>query len=506
MGKGTSKDSKKATQSKVEENTGKKDKTIDDYLLGKMLGEGTFADVSLASAKDGSEDVAIKRMFNADDFEAVKNEIVCMTACTHENAVKLIGSGVGVKHDTGKISYLILELAKQGELFQILSLTGAFEADIHRTFAKQLYDAVDYFHKNKITHRDLKPENILLHNCVLKIADFGLATEFVEDKDLVDLVGSPGYIAPEVYAGKYGKENDIWAVNVIHFIMATGCPPFRRAESDCWWFNKLEKKKWDRWWSAHYKNSQVELSDDLKNLFETVFEVDREKRPTIEQILNHKFFKGECCPQNELMTRFNDKTGNYTDYTEEDFSEGMTGKTNRAVGGEVDDDNPPPLPGFVLPRAKSGDTNTGGGLGGMDDTNRGENDDDEGDQKHPEAIEYVEVTKSYTHFISKDTPKNLFDILKEVVKSFSGTKMAADDKIPYCLKCEAAGEDDIIYTGGKDNTTRNKVKYRAQVYKMAKTGHSILELTRLSGQTRGYMSAWAKIREQMSDCVLVEKK
>lgn len=501
------KESKKSSSKAkaAQESNSLKDRTINDYVLGKSLGEGTFADVCLGHAKDGkSPDVAIKRMFNADDFEAVRNEIICMTACQHENAVKLFGSGVGVKYDSGTISYLILELAKQGELFQILSLTGAFEEDICRTFAKQLYDAIAYFHENKITHRDLKPENILLHDCVLKIADFGLATEF-GDEELTDLVGSPGYIAPEVYAGSYHKENDIWAVCVIHFIMATGCPPFRRAESDCWWFNKLQKKKWGRWWSAHYKNSGVELSDDLKNLFETVFECDPKKRPTIPEILDHKWFKGTHCPQNELMQRFNEKTGSYTDYTEEDYSEGMTFKTNRAVGGAEDDDNPPPLPGLVLPRRKDGDKADVGGIGGDEEkANRGEAEDD--GKEHPEAEEYVDVTMSHTRLTSKLKPHELLAIMKDIIKNIDGTSLKPDDKIPYCLKCESAGEDDIVYKGGKDNISRKKVKYRAQVYKEAKTGHSIVELTRLSGATRGYMSAWAKIREGMSDVVLVEQK
>ena len=46
-------------------------------------------------------------------------------------------------------------------------------------------------------HRDLKPENILLHNDVIKIADFGFATDIAQAvKDDKISVGTPIYMAP----------------------------------------------------------------------------------------------------------------------------------------------------------------------------------------------------------------------------------------------------------------------------------------------------------------------
>lgn len=45
-------------------------------------------------------------------------------------------------------------------------------------YMKQLVRGVSYLHSKGITHRDIKPENILLHNGILKISDFGMATLF----------------------------------------------------------------------------------------------------------------------------------------------------------------------------------------------------------------------------------------------------------------------------------------------------------------------------------------
>lgn len=68
----------------------------------------------------------------------------------------------------------------------------------------QLFMVLTYLHSNDIVHRDIKPENILFLESknydTIKIIDFGSA-EIVDhrnDQKLVDLFGSPYYIAPEV--------------------------------------------------------------------------------------------------------------------------------------------------------------------------------------------------------------------------------------------------------------------------------------------------------------------
>eukprot|EP00934_Nitzschia_sp_Nitz4_P003432 Nitzschia sp. Nitz4//scaffold28_size193895//74149//77043//NITZ4_001650-RA/size193895-augustus-gene-0.306-mRNA-1//-1//CDS//3329545937//3422//frame0 len=112
--------------------------------------------------------------------------------------------------------FLILELVKGGELFDLISSSagkGRRPEDIEqaeqrmRKFFFELASGINFCHKNGIAHRDLKPENLLVHNGVdgqatLKIADFGLSACFEEgantkssnaenDTLLADSVGSP---------------------------------------------------------------------------------------------------------------------------------------------------------------------------------------------------------------------------------------------------------------------------------------------------------------------------
>lgn len=60
--------------------------------------------------------------------------------------------------------------------------------------------AIVYCHKNKICHRDLKPENILMEEGdQVKVIDFGTAIAFNPEKGMNAMLGTPYYMAPEIF-------------------------------------------------------------------------------------------------------------------------------------------------------------------------------------------------------------------------------------------------------------------------------------------------------------------
>jgi serine/threonine protein kinase len=61
-----------------------------------------------------------------------------------------------------QVTYIELEFAREGTLFDYLSTTGPFSEKICRYYFHQLIKALEYCHSEGYAHRDLKPENLLL--------------------------------------------------------------------------------------------------------------------------------------------------------------------------------------------------------------------------------------------------------------------------------------------------------------------------------------------------------
>lgn len=107
--------------------------------------------------------------------------------------------------------------------------------------------AVQYAHDQGIVHRDLKPANVLLSAAGPKITDFGLAYPLGEGDLTVtgEIVGTPGYMAPEQALGKcsqqsVGKSADVYALGAMLYATLTGRPPFQGATA----LDSLEQVRW----------------------------------------------------------------------------------------------------------------------------------------------------------------------------------------------------------------------------------------------------------------------
>ena len=131
--------------------------------------------------------------------------------------------------------YIVLELAKGGQVFEYLSIKKSLSEPVVRYYFKQLLEGLKYCHRRGVTHRDLKLSNILFdEDYNIKIGDFGFAAP-LEGRDgssfLTTKVGTRSYMAPElVYQEEYqGAPVDIFSLGVILFAMVSSHPPFREA-------------------------------------------------------------------------------------------------------------------------------------------------------------------------------------------------------------------------------------------------------------------------------------
>jgi serine/threonine protein kinase len=206
--------------------------TFDERSI-KLIGKGTFAEVFIATRKDGNGINALKVIPGTSSQARIhiEREISNGRDAVHENIVRLYDS---VK--AGDDFVLVLEYMPEGELFDVIELRGKLSDAQSKHIVRQVLTGLAYLHERGIAHRDVKPENILLSGewpfYTAKLADLGLSRAFAHDQKMHTLCGSPEYCAPEVmdvpsgHLPDYDSAVDIWAIGVVAYVVLTGYLPF----------------------------------------------------------------------------------------------------------------------------------------------------------------------------------------------------------------------------------------------------------------------------------------
>lgn len=121
----------------------------------------------------------------------------------------------------------------------------------------KIMKALNYCHANNTMHRDIKPQNIAVgDDGEFKLVDFGFAHSMKQEKEKLEVMGTPYYIAPEVFSKNYGIECDIWSMGVVLYQMMSGKMPFD-GSSVKEVFENIKKGQFDM--PEHF-------SDELKDL------------------------------------------------------------------------------------------------------------------------------------------------------------------------------------------------------------------------------------------------
>jgi len=204
--------------------------SLDDFVLMKVIGKGSYGKVMLVRSRKGDSKVYAMKVLQKENVikrnqvEHTKTERHVLEAVSHPFIVTLFYA-----FQTPKKLYFVLEYCPGGELFFHLSRAGRFSESRCRFYASEILLAIEYLHSLNIVYRDLKPENILLDaEGHVKLTDFGLSKEGIQDNfSAKSMCGTPEYLAPEILNGRgHGKAVDWYSLGALMFEMLTGLPPF----------------------------------------------------------------------------------------------------------------------------------------------------------------------------------------------------------------------------------------------------------------------------------------
>ncbi len=195
------------------------------YATIRELGRGGMGVVWLA------EDRVIGRQVALKELRTTENERVLREARTagRLNSPNVVGIyDVIVEHG---VTYLVMELVEAPTLSEVMTRKALTEAEV-ADIGLQVLSALEAAHAAGIVHRDVKPSNIMvLSDGRVKLADFGIARA-MDDPGITatgGIMGSPGYMAPELFAGKPpSPSSDLWALGATMFHAAEGRAPFQR--------------------------------------------------------------------------------------------------------------------------------------------------------------------------------------------------------------------------------------------------------------------------------------
>lgn len=188
----------------------------------KLMGKGAYGIVWKVRDKKSERTVALKKIYDAFyneiDAQRTYREVMYLKELKdNPNIVKLEEV---IKANNDKDLYLIFEYM-DADLHHVIK--SNILSEIHKKYIiYQLFKALKYIHSAGLVHRDLKPSNLLINSdCLIKIADFGLARSMKNDEGndpvVSEYVATRWYRAPEILLGSrcYNQSVDIWSAGCI---------------------------------------------------------------------------------------------------------------------------------------------------------------------------------------------------------------------------------------------------------------------------------------------------
>lgn len=200
-------------------------------VLLEKIGEGTTGEVHRAFDSRLHRDVALKllhhdRLSRADAQERVLEEARRLARLRHEHVVSVYGAE---EHD-GRVG-LWMELVRGESLEARVRAHGPVGADEAARIGQQISAALTAVHASGLLHRDVKAQNVIQESSGrIVLMDFGTGEELRRAQGTTRMVGTPLYLAPEIFKGHAATvQSDIYSVGVLLFYLVTGEFPVKAA-------------------------------------------------------------------------------------------------------------------------------------------------------------------------------------------------------------------------------------------------------------------------------------
>jgi len=201
---------------------------LGNYRLVRLLGRGGFAEVYLGEHLRLGTSTAVKvlhtRLANRSEVESFQKEAHTIASLEHPHIVRVFDFDV-----INGTPFLVMSYASGGTLRQHHPKGSILPLPTIISYVKQVAEALQYAHDEKLIHRDVKPENMLVgRRGEVLLSDFGIAlvAQSSRYQSTQDMAGTIAYMAPEQIHGKPRPASDQYALGVIVYEWLSGDRPF----------------------------------------------------------------------------------------------------------------------------------------------------------------------------------------------------------------------------------------------------------------------------------------
>jgi hypothetical protein len=174
--------------------------------------------------RQSGSDVAVKRLLDVRHAARFEIEARLLASLSHPRVVKVID------HSSDEQGlYIVMELVHGTDLGAVLKGHGQPGLTLGDAieYVRHGCEALQYVHGQQIVHRDVKPQNMILGDDGVVLVDFGVARALGSEEDQGTIaVGTPRYMAPEVFAGgTVSAASDIFSLAATLWTLLIGSPP-----------------------------------------------------------------------------------------------------------------------------------------------------------------------------------------------------------------------------------------------------------------------------------------
>ncbi|XP_050959459.1 serine/threonine-protein kinase WNK4 [Labeo rohita] len=254
------------------------------------IGRGSFKTVYKGLDTETTVEVAWcelqTRRLTKVERQRFSEEVEMLKCLQHPNIVRFYDSWKSTMKGH-KCIILVTELMTSGTLKTYLKRFKEMKLKLLQRWSHQILKGLHFLHTRTppIIHRDLKCDNIFITGPTgsVKIGDLGLAT-LKSASFAKSVIGTPEFMAPEMYEEKYDEAVDVYAFGMCILEMTTSEYPYSECQNAAQIYRKVTSgMKPD----SFYKVKVPEL----KEIIEGCIRMNKDERYTIQDLLEHTFFQ-----------------------------------------------------------------------------------------------------------------------------------------------------------------------------------------------------------------------